>query len=66
MQSQPINHKNCPTCGSNLIYRNGHQSGVQRYLCRECKYRFQASKRPTQKAQILANQYLFKNNHYQI
>jgi transposase-like protein len=62
MQSQPINHKNCPKCGSNLIYKNGRQSGVQRYLCRECKYRFQSSKRPSQTINKLHHDYLFKNS----
>jgi transposase-like protein len=61
MQSQSFNHKNCPKCSSNLVYKNGHQSGLQRYVCRECKYRFQASKRPLQKTTQLAQDYLFKN-----
>jgi transposase-like protein len=64
MQTQSFNHKNCPKCGSNLIYKNGRQSGLQRYLCRECGYRFQSSKRPSQSAEIITNKYLFKNNHY--
>ena len=62
MQSRSINHKNCPKCGSNLIYKNGHQSGLQRYLCRECSFRFQSSKRPSHTANNILNDYLFKNN----
>jgi integrase len=35
---------NCPECGSKHIYRNGHRDfselNIQRYLCRNCGYRF--------------------------
>ena len=26
----------CPKCGGNSVVRNGHQSGKQQYLCKEC------------------------------
>jgi transposase-like protein len=26
----------CPKCGGKSVVRNGHQSGKQRYLCKEC------------------------------
>jgi transposase-like protein len=59
--------KNCPKCGSNSISKNGFRGSVknpiQRFKCQECSYRFQPSKRPTQKATKLANDYLFKNSH---
>jgi transposase-like protein len=66
MQSQPINHKNCPKCGSNLISKNGRRNGLQRYKCQECKTQFQSSRRSTFQNKKIVNDYLFKNNHYLI
>ena len=66
MQSQPINHKNCPSCGSNLISKNGFQNlpfRIQRYKCKECKYRFESSRRVSFQAKKLMSEYFFKNNH---
>jgi transposase-like protein len=62
MQSQPINHKNCPTCGSNSIIKHGKQTGLQRYKCKDCDFRFQSSRRQAQSVNNLAHKYLFKNN----
>ena len=42
---------NCPHCGSNKIYKNGHRRGKQRYQCRDCKkffYGSESSKKETQ------------------
>ena len=33
----------CPHCGSGEVVRNGHKSGKQAYLCRECKKSFVAT-----------------------
>ena len=48
----------CPQCGSNRIYRDGMRyltngESVQRWLCRDCNYRFsqtQKQKKPSQKS----------------
>ena len=66
MQSQSINHKNCPSCGSKLISKNGFQNlpiRVQRYKCKECSYRFESSHRVSFQAKKLMSDYLFKNSH---
>ena len=64
MQSQPSNHKNCPSCGGNFISKNGHRTGVQRYKCKECKTQYQATRRPVFQAKKLMSDYLFKNSLY--
>ena len=62
MQSQSINHKNCPSCGSNSISKNGHRNKAQRYKCKECSYRFESSRRVGFQAKKLMSDYLFKNS----
>jgi integrase/rubredoxin len=52
----------CPECGSTKLYRDGQRylgdgSSVQRWLCRECGYRFSESNGKPFKQ----NKYLFKN-----
>ena len=62
MQSQPINHKNCPCCGSLKINKNGkNRDGLQRYEYRECNIQFQSSNRSSFQAKKLMSDYLFKN-----
>ncbi|MGC8896566.1 MAG: tyrosine-type recombinase/integrase [Candidatus Bathyarchaeia archaeon] len=41
----------CPQCGSKLLYKDGLRyladgSSVQRYLCRNCSYRFSETRKP--------------------
>ena len=34
---------NCPACGDGHVVKVGKQSGVQRYLCRNCSKKFRAN-----------------------
>ncbi|MEM3628284.1 MAG: hypothetical protein QXE06_02835 [Candidatus Bathyarchaeia archaeon] len=41
----------CPQCGSTLLYKDGlrylaDSSSIQRYLCRNCGYRFSETRKP--------------------
>ena len=49
----------CPACASANVKRNGHQSGKQRYQCRDCKKSWRETPAPCgtdpqRKAMILA------------
>jgi transposase-like protein len=59
-------YKNCPECRSNKIVKNGYRNGVQRFKCKSCYYQFQSKRQTTRKARKIAQDYLFKNNLYQI
>lgn len=37
----PVEGQTCPRCGSVNIGRSGHQTGIQRYYCKDCKKKFQ-------------------------
>jgi transposase-like protein len=54
--------KNCPKCGSNLVFKNGHRNKIQRYKCQECKTQFQSSLRVSFQNKKLLSDYLFKNS----
>jgi hypothetical protein len=46
---------NCPHCGSNKIYKNGHRKGKQGYQCRECKSFFYENEPLKKEAPPLVN-----------
>jgi integrase len=59
-QPQPIR---CPECGSERLYKDGHRylangEDVQRYLCRNCGYRFSDPHRPKTPLQKIPRQSL--------
>jgi transposase-like protein len=39
------NKKKCLKCGERSVFKDGQQSGRQRYKCRSCGHRFQYKKK---------------------
>jgi transposase-like protein len=49
-------YKNCPSCSSNQIVKNGKQYGRIRYKCKECNKQFQSKiQNPRSENTIISN-----------
>lgn len=59
-------YKNCPECKGNKIVKNGYRNDIQRFKCKTCNYQFQSKRQTKRKTSKITQDYLFKNNLYQI